>query len=150
MSNVMACAVCTDDDFAGSRLAAKGRAAWEIIKTKDAISQAGNPMAKVTFKVADSTGQKAFVFWDVPMHIKGFVAKIASATGTSDMARAGNIDIDAWVGKTGFGEIDHEESPGYLKKAIWKRFYKEGDEVVPPTTAAPVTTPDFDDEIPFA
>lgn len=147
MSNIIACAVCTDDDFLGARLAAKGRASWEIIKVSDGISKAGNPTAPVVFKVTDSTGQKAFVFWTVPMHVKGFVAKIASATGTSEMAKAGNMDIDAWLGKTGFGEIDHEESTGYPKKAVWKRFLKEGDTVTP---AAPTAIdPSFNDTIPF-
>jgi len=148
MSNVIACAICTEDDFAGDVLAAEGKASWEIIKALNTTSKAGNNMVKVTFKVIDSTGHSAFVFENVPMHVQWRVAKIASATGTSEMAKTGNIDIDQWLNKKGMGIIGHEESEGYAKKAIWKKFLKEG-ENAPAALATPAVDPDFNDDINF-
>lgn len=150
MSNVIACAVCTDADLAGNRMAAPGKCSWTIKSVKDSKSEAGNAMVKIMYLVIDSEGHAAAVFENLPMHVSWRVGRIASATGTSDMAKSGNIDIDKWVGKTGFGLIEHEQSDGYKPKAVMAKFLKDGESApAPAAPAAPAAAPDFNDGINF-
>ena len=158
MTNYVKCAKCTDEDLNGMDLPAEGMADWTITKaTSELAKSSGDPKTIVTYKVRDSKGNVRYFNEHVPMMVTFRVARIGSATGTSDMVKEGNVDIDQWVGKSGKGKIKHTQSEGYDKKAEWSYFVKPSTEtqftgsqfkeanVNPEIPVSPM----LDDEIPF-
>ena len=147
MPMYMECAKLTDDDLNPNSIPAEGMAQWKIVNVEPGQSRAGAPKTVVTFKVKDSKEKVSMLTEHVPMMVDFRVARLASATGTGEMAKEGRIDVSQWVGKTGSGKIKHEKSDGYPDKAVWAYFSK------PKTEPEKVTAEDlengFNDDIPF-
>lgn len=146
MTNYVDCVKVTEEELAGPRLAAEGEASWEIMKTESAVSGTGNPKAIVTFAVVDSTGKPATMLIHVPMHVSWRVARLASATGTSEEAKAGRLDIDKWVHKKGRGMIKHDTNDKGKKIAAWKYFIKTEKQM---DLGFGKVDPEFNDKVPF-
>lgn len=159
MTNYVSCVPVSDEElssaFKSFDLPAEGRATWEIMKVKSGISRTNNPVTGITFKVLDSKDKEGYMYIRLPMNVEWRVARIGSATKTSEMVKAGQVDIDQWIGKKGIGQIKHEEYNGE-KRASWAYFVK------PKTTddfnqkaaastefQSPPPSPAFDDDILF-
>ncbi len=155
MANFIDCEKLTDDDFEQTGIPAEGDASWEINSVEARTSKSsGKPTVKIIFKVVDSTGKRKLLIENLPMGVPFRIARIASVTGTTDMAKEGRINIEEWVGKTGKGNIKHEESPGFPTKAVWAYFLDKDATLSAPTAPSAQQEPppieaDFNDDVPF-
>jgi len=157
MANFIDFEKLTDDDFEQAGIPAEGDASWEIHSVEARTSKSsGKPTVKITFKVVDSAGKRKLLIEHLPMGVPFRVARIASVTDTTDMAKEGRINIEEWVGKTGKGNIKHEASPGFHTKAVWAYFLEKEATLSPAPAPAPSSQEgpppieaDFNDDVPF-
>ena len=155
MTNYVNCMKVTDEELSGPRLAAEGEASFEIIGIEVAKSQAGNPKVIIKYSVRDSNGKPAHITEHLPMQVSWRVARVASVTGTSEEAKAGNIDVDKWLHKKGRGVIKHDLNDKGNKVAVWQYFIKPQQQTglnfgaINPEVPASVADNNFDDSIPW-
>ncbi len=148
MPQYMDCAKVSDSDLQGNSLPAEGIAEWKIIHVEPGTSLSGSPKTVVAFKVRDCNGKVSTLMEHVPMMVDFRIARIASATGTGEMAKSGKMDVSKWLGKKGSGKIKHEKSDGYPDKAVWAYFIKDKNRAEEEASETPVEE-DFTDDIPF-
>lgn len=158
MVNIVKCVPVTDEKlsevYKDFPLVPEGLATWEITKVESGQSKAMNSITKITYKVVASDGKDGYLCESLPMNVDWRVARLGSATGTSDMVKSGEVDIDRWVGCEGAGMVEHSEYLGEIR-ASWKYFKRpEGIRLtssVPAVgaTTAPVPQDNFNDDIPF-